>query len=63
MRLDEVTDASGAALPTGVTELDHVLSGGLVPGSVTLVGGEPGIGKSTLLLQVARSWSGPVLYV
>lgn len=63
VRLDEVTDASGAALPTGVTELDHVLSGGLVPGSVTLVGGEPGIGKSTLLLQVARSWSGPVLYV
>ena len=63
VRLDEVTDAHGTARPTGVTELDHVLSGGLVPGSVTLVGGEPGIGKSTLLLQVARSWPGPVLYV
>jgi DNA repair protein RadA/Sms len=63
VRLDEVTDTHGAARPTGVTELDHVLSGGLVPGSVTLVGGEPGIGKSTLLLQVARSWPGPVLYV
>lgn len=37
--------------PTGVDELDRVLGGGLVPGSVTLVGGEPGIGKSTLLLQ------------
>ncbi|MGH9180770.1 MAG: DNA repair protein RadA, partial [Acidimicrobiales bacterium] len=48
-----------ARLPTGVGELDRVLAGGLVPGSVTLVGGEPGIGKSTLLLQalagVARS--------
>jgi DNA repair protein RadA/Sms len=39
-------------LATGVAELDRVLGGGLVPGSVTLVGGEPGIGKSTLLLQV-----------
>ena len=39
------------AVPTGVAELDRVLAGGLVPGSVTLVGGEPGIGKSTLLLQ------------
>jgi DNA repair protein RadA/Sms len=38
--------------PTGISELDRVLGGGLVPGSVTLVGGEPGIGKSTLLLQV-----------
>lgn len=38
-------------LPTGIGELDRVLGGGLVPGSVTLVGGEPGIGKSTLLLQ------------
>jgi len=41
-----------ACLPTGVSELDRVLGGGLVPGSVTLLGGEPGIGKSTLLLQV-----------
>jgi DNA repair protein RadA/Sms len=39
--------------PTGVDELDRVLGGGLVPGSVTLLGGEPGIGKSTLLLQAA----------
>src|SRR5207302_6172272 len=47
--------------PTGISELDRVLDGGLVPGSVTLVGGEPGIGKSTLLLQllsgVARAGS------
>jgi len=40
---------------TGIAEVDRVLSGGLVPGSVTLVGGEPGIGKSTLLLQVASA--------
>src|SRR5574342_932503 len=40
-------------LPTGITELDRVLGGGLVPGSAVLVGGEPGIGKSTLLLQAA----------
>ena len=40
---------------TGLTELDRVLGGGFVPGSVTLIGGEPGVGKSTLLLQVLRS--------
>ncbi len=45
-------------------ELDRVLGGGLVPGSVTLLGGDPGIGKSTLLLQVAAhvAASRPVLY-
>jgi len=52
--------------PTGIGELDRVLSGGLVPGSVTLVGGEPGIGKSTLLLQAVASIAAQghkVLYV
>lgn len=52
--------------PTGVAEVDRVLGGGLVPGSVTLVGGEPGIGKSTLLTTVAahRAAAGQrVLYV
>ena len=48
----EVDTSSSAAMATGIDEVDRVLSGGLVPGSVTLVGGEPGIGKSTLLLQV-----------
>jgi DNA repair protein RadA/Sms len=43
------------ARPTALTELDRVLGGGLVPGSVTLLGGEPGIGKSTLLLQMAAA--------
>lgn len=48
----EVDPLAAAPRPTGVGELDRVLGGGLVPGSVTLVGGEPGVGKSTLLLQV-----------
>lgn len=58
--LSSVDAAEAAAVPTGVDEFDRVLSGGLVPGSVTLLGGEPGIGKSTLLLQVlaARAASG-----
>ena len=50
--IGEVPAVEGAAVPTGMAELDRVLSGGLVSGSVTLLGGEPGIGKSTLLLQV-----------
>ena len=45
-------------------EFDRVLGGGLVPGSLTLIGGEPGIGKSTLLLQLALNWSGrKILYI
>ena len=49
--------------PTGLPELDRVLGGGLVPGSVTLLGGEPGIGKSTLLLQLLAGWPDRTLYV
>src|SRR5579884_1119815 len=49
--IGEVDGSAHRPLPTGVQELDRVLGGGLMPGSVTLVGGEPGIGKSTLLLQ------------
>ncbi len=59
-------DASGAPrLATGIDEVDRVLGGGLVPGSVVLLGGEPGIGKSTLCLQLAAALggTGPVLYV
>lgn len=51
----EVVDESSRLRSTGLAEVDRVLGGGLVPGSVTLVGGEPGIGKSTLLLQLAGS--------
>jgi DNA repair protein RadA/Sms len=50
--LTDVSHDSGEATPTGLAELDTVLGGGLVPGSVTLLGGEPGIGKSTLVLQL-----------
>ena len=46
-------EAEPTRTPTGISEMDRVLGGGLVPGSVVLVGGEPGIGKSTLLLQAA----------
>lgn len=48
---------------TGLPEVDRVLNGGFVPGSVTLVGGEPGIGKSTLLLQLIAASPRPALYV
>ncbi|MFN6121515.1 MAG: AAA family ATPase, partial [Actinomycetes bacterium] len=59
----EVARDLGGPRPTGVGELDRVLGTGLVPGSVTLLGGEPGIGKSTLLLQLLASWPGRTLYV
>lgn len=52
-RIGEVDRESAVARPTGVGEFDRVLGGGLVPGAVVLVAGEPGIGKSTLLLDVA----------
>jgi DNA repair protein RadA/Sms len=56
-----ITDDEGGSLPpvpTGLGELDRVLGGGLVPGSVTLLGGEPGIGKSTLVLQALGALAG-----
>ena len=63
--ITEVAAQTGAHRPTGVEELDRVLGGGLVPGSVVLLAGEPGIGKSTLLLGVLAGLAadGPVLYV
>ena len=51
VRLGDVEAAEAARIPTGVAELDRVLGGGLVPASLVLVGGEPGVGKSTLLLS------------
>jgi DNA repair protein RadA/Sms len=61
----EVEVRSHARLSTAIDEFDRVLGGGVVPGSLVLLGGEPGIGKSTLLLQAAANMArrvGPVLY-
>ena len=52
-RLSELVEDSAVRYPTGFGEFDRVLGGGLVPGSVVLLGGDPGVGKSTLLQQVA----------
>src|SRR5918997_44856 len=63
--LAEVEAPAVRRLSTGIGELDRVLGGGLVPGSLVLLGGEPGIGKSTLLLQAAAGIAddgGAVLY-
>ncbi len=59
-RLIDVGEPERQRLPIGIGELDRVLGGGLVPGSVVLLGGEPGIGKSTLLLQAAAGIAGLV---
>jgi DNA repair protein RadA/Sms len=63
--LSEIDAAEIARTPTGQEELDRVLGGGIVEGAVVLIGGDPGIGKSTLLLQAvdALSTQMPVLYV
>lgn len=64
--INEVTANDEERITTGFTELDRVLGGGIVPGALILVGGDPGIGKSTLLLQVCRNMSGAgknILYI
>jgi len=63
-KLQEISDEKSPRLVTHDQELDRVLGGGIVPGSLILIGGEPGIGKSTLMLQVALMLKGTtVLYV
>lgn len=62
-RIGEVNTDSARPVSTGIDELDAVLGGGLVAGSVTLLGGEPGIGKSTLLLQLLAARADTTLYV
>ncbi len=57
LRLVDVEAADAARVPTGVPELDRVLGGGIVPGSLVLLGGEPGVGKSTLLLTALATIS------
>ncbi|MDO5607158.1 MAG: DNA repair protein RadA [Capnocytophaga sp.] len=61
--LSQIDSQQEVRMATGNGELDNVLGGGLVPGSVTLLGGEPGIGKSTLLLQIALNLPYKTLYV
>ena len=63
---DDVDAGEADRVPSGIGEFDRVLGGGIVPGSMVLIGGEPGIGKSTLLLEVAHLLGrthGSVLYV
>jgi DNA repair protein RadA/Sms len=64
--LGEIRVGEGERIRTGIAELDRVLGGGVVKGSLVLIGGDPGIGKSTLLLQASRTLAAavpPVLYV
>jgi DNA repair protein RadA/Sms len=66
VRLEEAEESASHRALTGISEFDRVMGGGVVPASATLIGGDPGIGKSTILLQVARGLSRdgkPVLYV
>ena len=58
LKLNEIDEADAPRQPTGIGEFDRILGGGIVPGSAVLIGGEPGIGKSTLLLQVAQELAG-----
>lgn len=62
-RISEISNQAEARLDTKNHELNRVLGGGLVPGSLTLLGGEPGIGKSTLMLQIALQLPYKTLYV
>ena len=64
VRLDSIEGSEVARTPTGIPEFDRVLGGGLVPGALVLLGGDPGVGKSTLMLDVAAHLSTryPILY-
>ena len=66
LSIQEISIDGSSRIPIGILEFDRLLGGGIIPGSVTLLGGEPGIGKSTLLLQVAGQLSArsvSVLYI
>lgn len=62
-KINEITAVEGDRIKTGINEFDRVLGGGLMPGSVILLGGDPGIGKSTLAMQAASQIKDKVLYV
>ncbi len=66
LELSQITTSAHLRLPLGLSEMNRVLGGGLVPGSLILIGGEPGIGKSTLLIQLAATFAitnKPVAYI
>ncbi|MEM6755216.1 MAG: ATPase domain-containing protein, partial [Cyanobacteria bacterium P01_C01_bin.38] len=65
LKLEQISDRQVERWSSGYGELDRVLGGGVVPGSMVLIGGDPGIGKSTLLLQVSNALSQAyrVLYI
>src|SRR5687767_8317594 len=65
-RLSEISGEDWQRIPLPIEEFSRVLGGGVVPGSIVLIGGEPGIGKSTLLASVTAAmaeYAGPALYV
>lgn len=61
--INEITADEEERIKTNITEFDRVLGGGMMPGSVILLGGDPGIGKSTLAMQAAANIKNKVLYV
>jgi len=63
LKIDQIDFKQESRINTGDQELDRVLGGGIIPGALMLLGGEPGIGKSTLLLQIAMRINSKVLYV
>jgi DNA repair protein RadA/Sms len=65
LKIQDIEASTAKALDTGINEINRVLGGGIIPGSVVLIGGEPGIGKSTLMLQLCRKVSDTkkVLYI
>ena len=63
LKLADVKSGKTSRLPSGFGEFDRVLGGGIVPGSIVLISGDPGIGKSTLLLQAAMKIAGSQLLV
>lgn len=62
-KLSDIPDSEITRFKTGSEEFDRVLGGGIVPGSLTLIGGHPGVGKSTLLLQIASNFAAKALYI
>jgi DNA repair protein RadA/Sms len=63
LKINQIEISSESRIDTGDAELNRVLGGGIIPGALILLGGEPGIGKSTLLLQIAMNLGCKVLYV